>query len=294
MSHIPVGYEAMGTILKAGAAGLPAVVDMTDAAGSRVDELAVDGSGTAEACVKMAGHGEIVDNCFFERAGKFGVEIVNGNDPAPGAYSGMVAANILVHGGGDPTDLAIRSDPSARGEAPAAGTVIDARLRLGFIQASLGGGPGWTFIGNHGTSNAHSRAGVEIYSDDVTVTGNYFDTAHGPRLVLAGHRLDVVGNHFQATPALDMPTISLVAAGKDIQLLANTWHPPKEAAAPAEEGLYFAWFESAHANDVRMTGNFGEGSGRITNLTGTEQSQIADGNAFIPDIGGFAKLDAGK
>ncbi len=292
MSRVPVGYEAMGTILQAGSSNMPAVVDMTDAAGSRLDELAVDGSGSADACVKMAGRAETVDNCFLERAAQFGLEMANGNDSSPGSYSGMVAANILVHAGGDPVCLAVINDPNAHGPAPANGTVIDARLRLGFVQAVIAGGPGWTFLGNHGTSNGHSKAGVELDADDVSATGNYFDTAHGPRLILAGHRLEVIGNHFQATPTGEFPTILLAASGADIQISANTWHPPRQKAD--SDQAYFTRFDSGDPSGVRVIGNAGEGAGQITNLSGPAQSAVAAGNFFTPDKGGYARLDAGK
>lgn len=291
MSRVPVGFEAMGTVLKAASGATAAVVDLTDAPGAGLDEMAVDGSLIAEKCVVLAARSAWIDNCFVERARREAIDVTNGNDPAPGAYAGMLVADTLVHAGLQATGLAVQSDPAARGELPRDGTVVDARLRLGFIQAAFAHASGWKVVGNHGTSNGHSIVGFVLDGDRMYVAGNYFDTVNGPRLRIGGSRIELLGNHFQATPTGQFPTAVIETAAGGISIEASTWHPP--ARPHQSRRSFFASLSGAPAGTVTIVGNVGEGRGQILNApAGTPDVRCA-GNFVAPPIGGW-RLDAGR
>jgi hypothetical protein len=278
MNSAGTGFQPHGTVLQAAPSCKIAVVDMTEAADARLEQLAVDGNGIAASCVKMAGRNARICDCFIGRAEEQAVWVTHGNDPAPEAYSGMTLADTLIHAGHNATCLVVRKDPLAKGAAPANGAVINSRLKMGRFQAVFAGGPGWSYLGNHATSGNGSVFGVEVRSDAMRLAGNYFDTvAAGARLRLAGRNLLLEGNHFQKSPGA-FPTILVETASTDLSILANTWN----SRPGADNGKSFIHFLGQPPANTSVIGNVGRGGGTITNLTQAGGAFRCEGNWLHP------------
>jgi len=187
-------YHACGTILRAGAKGMPSVVDMTDAHEARLEQIAVDAAATAGVCVKMAGRGAQIRDCYLQSATDVVLWMTNGDTPGPDAYGGMAVIDTLIHSFRDATCLKVSKDPAAKGEAPSKGLIVNSRLMMGKVQGILAGGEGWRYVGIHATSGGGSTMGILAQSKGLRMEGSYFDTVvKGPHIQVEADDVAVVG-----------------------------------------------------------------------------------------------------